>query len=125
MKEEIIEQNGKKYKVLEIIEEKLYFGKYTISNIKDALKDEDWNIRLEAYRVLGFTKDAFKDKHWYIRSEAYRVLGITKDAFKDEYSSIRLQAYRALGFTKDALKDENHLIRLKAKLYFEIKEKTK
>ena len=54
MKEEIRENKMKE----EISEEKLYFCKYTISNIKDALKDKHWNIRSEAFRVLGFTKDA-------------------------------------------------------------------
>ena len=66
MKEEIRENKMKE----EIIEEKLYFCKYTISNIKDALKDENQYIRLEAYRILGYTKDAFKDEYSKIRLEA-------------------------------------------------------
>jgi hypothetical protein len=46
MKETIIEKDGKKYKVVEI---------------KEALTDKNWFIRLEANRILGFTKDALTD----------------------------------------------------------------
>ena len=30
--------------------------------IREALRDESCNIRLKAYRVLGFTKDALNDE---------------------------------------------------------------
>ena len=73
MKEQIIEKDGKQYKVVEIIEDpnaKLYFGKYTMANIQDALQDTDWNIRLEAYRALGYTKEALNEDDEDIRREA-------------------------------------------------------
>ena len=80
-------------KQLEQLEqEELFFGKYTIENIYQALNDEDFTIRLEAYRALGFTEEAFKDEDWYIRLQAYRVLGWTKEALKDEDGDIRLEA---------------------------------
>ncbi len=66
---------------------------------KEALTDEDWVLRLKAFRILGFTEKALEDK--------------------DEY--IRLEAYRALGFTKEALEDSTSTIRIEAKMYLEIK----
>ncbi len=66
----------------------------------EARKDEDWQIRLEAYRALGFTEEALKDFAW----------------------QVRLQAYRAFGFTKDALQDDYWVIREDAEIYFRVKE---
>ena len=71
--------------------------------------------------VSLYPKEALKDEDNYIRLEAYRVLGFTKKALKDEYWCIRLDAYKILGFTKEALKDEDDDIRNEAKLYFKIK----
>ena len=68
---------------------------------KEALKDEDNDIRLGAYRVLGAIEEAMKDESWYIR----------------------LEAYRAMGFTEEALKDKSWLVRNEAQLYFEVKNK--
>jgi hypothetical protein len=48
---------------------------------KKALKDEDYEIRLEAYRRLGFTEEAFKDDFWLIRMEAETYFKM-KDKFK-------------------------------------------
>lgn len=48
----------------------LFWGKYTAKNIEEAKQDEDWYIRLGAYRALGWTEEAKKDKDWSIRREA-------------------------------------------------------
>ena len=37
---------------------------------EEALKDKDWSVRREAYRVLGYTEEAKKDEDEYIRLEA-------------------------------------------------------
>ena len=66
---------------------------------EEAKKDEDYDVRLEAYHSFGYTEEAKKDKYW----------------------RIRLEAYRLLGFTEEAKKDEDWLIRLEAELYFKIK----
>ena len=59
---------------------------------EEAKKDEDFDIRLEAYRALGFTDEAKKDVYWSIRREAYRRLGFTEEAKKDEDVDIRREA---------------------------------
>jgi len=61
----------------------------------EAKKDEDRDIRLEAYKTFGFTEEAKKDKDWFIRLEAYKTLGFTEKAKKDENRDIRLEASRA------------------------------
>ena len=43
-------------------------------------------------RKLGFTKEAFKDKCSDIRLEAYRVFGYTEEAENDENEYIRREA---------------------------------
>jgi len=80
MKEEIIEKDGKKYKVIEIVEEdkELFWGKYTIENIEEAKKDGNWFIRCEAYRILGYTEEAKKDRNWEIRKDAELFFKIKK-----------------------------------------------
>jgi hypothetical protein len=59
---------------------------------EEAKKDEDADIRLEAYHSLGYTDEAKKDKDDYIRLEAYRSLGYTDEAKKDKDDYIRLEA---------------------------------
>ena len=59
---------------------------------EEAKQDEDWFIRREAYRALGYTDEAKKDKNWFIRREAYRALGYTEDDKKDADSDIRREA---------------------------------
>jgi len=81
---------------------------------KEALKDEDWRIRLKAYETLGYTKEAMKDENWRIRFNAYKKLGFTKEALKDEDWNIRLNAYETLGYTKEAMKDKHRRVRFKA-----------
>ena len=78
----------------------LFWNKYTIYNIHEALKDSNTIIRHEAYRMLGYTKEALQDSDW----------------------SIRLEAYHVLGYTKEALQDSDEVIRQEAELYFKIQE---
>ena len=58
----------------------------------EAKTDEDWHIRLEAYRALGFTEEVKTDDNWLIRLEAYRALGFTEEAKTDEDEDIRREA---------------------------------
>ena len=37
---------------------------------KEALQDENYDIRKEAYRMLWYTKEALEDDDWCIRREA-------------------------------------------------------
>jgi len=68
-----------------------------------------------------YPEEAKKDEDLYIRLEAYRVLGFTEEAKKDEYWRVRLGAYRALGYTEEARNDQDPDIRQEAELYFKIK----
>ncbi len=43
----------------------MFFNKY--ENPFDALADEYWEVRLSAYRALGFTEKALDDDAWGIR----------------------------------------------------------
>jgi len=88
---------------------------------EEARKDKNSEIRLEAYRALGYTEDAKKDKDPDIRLEVYRALGFTEEAKKDENWNIRLEAYRVLGYTEEAKNDKDPDIRQEAELYFKIK----
>ena len=83
----------------------------------EAFKDNDWNIRISAYRYFGFTEKAFKDNDYDIRLSAYRSLGFTEEALNDDNYGIRLEAYRSLGFTEEALRDDSWLIRDEAIIY--------
>lgn len=79
-----------------------------------------WNeLNPQEKKVLvRFYKDeAFKDNDWNIRISAYRSLGFTEKAFKDNDYGIRLEAYRSLGFTEEALRDDSWLIRDEAIIY--------
>lgn len=87
MEEQIIEKDGKRYKVIEVVDDtqqELFWGKYTIDNIEEAKKDKDSDIRRVAYRVLGYTQEAKKDKDPDIRREAELY-------FKIQESSERLE----------------------------------
>lgn len=86
----------------------------TIEEVEELLKNKDPDLRLDAYRALGFTQKAFEDEDWYIRFAAYEALGFTPNAFDDEDARIRLEAYNKLGFTKKAFDDESCAIRLAA-----------
>ena len=44
----------------------------------EAFKDNDWNIRISAYRSLGFTEEALRDDSWLIRDEAIIYLNHMK-----------------------------------------------
>ena len=88
---------------------------------EEAKKDEDSDIRREAYRTLGYTEEAKKDTYWFIRQGAYRTLGYTEEAKQDTYWAIRQGAYRALGYTEEAKQDEDSYIRQEAELYFKVK----
>ena len=68
-----------------------------------------------------FPKEAKKDENWSIRIQAYRALGYTEEAKNDEEWVIRRGAYRALGYTEEAKNDENEYIREEVRLYFQIK----
>lgn len=46
---------------------------------EEAKKDEDWYIRLETYRALGFTEEALKDENLDIRREARIYFRINSD----------------------------------------------
>ena len=67
-----------------------------------------------------YLEDAKKDEDGDIRQEAYRSLGFTEEAKKDENCNIRLEAYHSLGFTENAKKDEDSDIRQEAELYFKV-----
>ena len=71
---------------------------------EEALKDENWNIRIRAYRSLGFTEEALKNEYWLIRLEAYRSLGFTEQALKDECYDIRNYAAIYLDYIKKLTK---------------------
>ncbi len=90
---------------------------------EEAKRDKDEDIRLEAYRALGFTDEAKRDEDEDIRLEAYRALGFTDEAKRDEYYLIRLEAYRALGYTDEAKRDEYYLIRLEAYRAWDLQRK--
>ena len=45
---------------------------------KGVLKDENWYIRQDAYRRLGFTKEALNDEDWDIRIRAKLYFILTK-----------------------------------------------
>lgn len=81
---------------------------------RSELKNSNPHERIKTYRSLGFTKQALNDDYFLIRIEAYKFFGFNEKAFEDENSSIRLEAYRKLGFTERALKDNDFLIRLLA-----------
>ena len=104
-RKELLKQKAFIEKQLKALEEneELFFGKYTFNNIEKALEDEDSDIRLQAYRALGFSEKALKDKYWFIRLQAYRVLGFSEKALKDEYWFIRLEAQKYFKI-KNALK---------------------
>jgi len=88
-----------------------------INNIKiDPSVIPNQIIRLEAYRMFGFTEKAFDDTDGVIRRCAYLRLGWTEKAFDDASADIRLDAYRALGFTKKALTDDDYNIQYSAYL---------
>ena len=57
---------------------------------------------------------------YFIRINAYKVLGYTKEALNDKNHNIRMEAYKQLGWTEKALIDENFTIRQKAKKVFKI-----
>ncbi len=72
-KEELLKEKAKieaELKKLDETQVELFWNKYTIENIEEAKKDSDWNIRREAYRMLGFTDEAKKDSNWTIRLQA-------------------------------------------------------
>lgn len=99
-------------------EKRLWLHKYKQWEL--GITDEIQEIRLIAYRALGFTEDALKDTYWRIRLEAYRALGWTEEALKDPALSIRLQTYQALGYTEEALNDKFLEIREEAEIWFSI-----
>jgi hypothetical protein len=69
---------------------------------EQAKQDDDEDVRLMAYELLGFTEQAELDTNWLIR----------------------LHAYQAFGFTKEALLyDESEVIKKEAEIYFKIKNK--
>jgi hypothetical protein len=47
----------------------------------EAKKDENTDIRREAYRALGYTDEAKKDEDWYIRREAKLYFKIRERKF--------------------------------------------
>jgi HEAT repeat protein len=87
------------------------------------MKYEDLTYNEKLACISLFKEEAKKDEDWSIRLGAYRALGFTEEAKKDESWRIRLWAYRALGFTEEAKKDEDSDIRDQAKIYFRIKKK--
>ena len=108
----------KEYKELNYQEKYACFSLYP----KESLLDEDWSIRLQAYRLFGFTKEALLDKDGDVRLCGYYSLGFTEEAKHDEDWGIRLQAYRSLGFTEESLDDNFEDIRIEAGIYFSIKD---
>jgi hypothetical protein len=85
------------------------------------MKYEDLSYHEKLVCVRLFPEEAKKDENWRIRLAAYRVLGFDESAKKDEDWLIRLEAYRAFGFDENAKKDKNSNIRLEAATYFKIK----
>lgn len=67
----------KKWETLNLVEKLQSVAQYP----EEAKKDDDWWVRLEVYRTLGFDKNAKKDKDIIIRDEAkayFRNLNKTK-----------------------------------------------
>ena len=89
---------------------------------EEAKRDKDRYIRLEAYRVLGYTKEALQDKNISIRLEAWRFFGYTKESLRDGDWRIRSEAYKVHGYTEEALKDGDWRIRFEAELFFSLIE---
>ena len=65
----------KNYKDLSEDEKLACLSLYT----EEAKEDEDWYIRREAYRALGFTEEAKKDEDWYICREAELYFKVKND----------------------------------------------
>lgn len=83
--EELLQEKARIEAELQNLEtEYLFWGKYTIKNIEEAKKDSDIDIRLEAYRVLGFIEEAKKDANWSIRLEAELYFRVKKAQEEDE-----------------------------------------
>ena len=67
-----------------------------------------------------FPEEALQDDLWYIRIEAYRVLWFTKEALKDINPNVRTAAYRVLWYTKEAIRDDDCDIRREAKIFLDM-----
>jgi len=91
---------------------------------EESKKDIDRDIRLEAYRALGYTEEAKNDSSWYIRQEAYRAFGYTEEAKNDKDMDIRKEAglylYIKNQLEKETIEEkttEEQTIQLNGKMY--------
>ena len=86
-------------------------------------KYEELTYKEKLACVSLYPEEAKRDEDADIRRDAYRAMGYTEEAKKDKDADIRREAYRAMGYTEEAKRDEDADIRAEAELYFAVKNR--